>query len=125
LQEKSLIHSKSIISSGEEYVTLQKYFSHPSSDIHFFNPIHKTKTGTANRWGTTNSKPQGPIIMMGQSEILSSSHIIFITLFSASTQHCCAFNQPLQVCIEFYIFFKAFCIRNLHGRNEAWLLLQC
>jgi hypothetical protein len=39
--------------------------------------------GTANCWGTTNSKPPGLIIMMGQSEILSSSQILFIiTLFS-------------------------------------------
>jgi hypothetical protein len=34
----------------------------------FSNPAHKTDTGTANRWGTTNSKPHGPIIMMGQSK---------------------------------------------------------
>ncbi len=32
---------------------------------------------------TTNSKPLGQIIMMGQSETMSSSLIIFITLFSA------------------------------------------
>jgi hypothetical protein len=44
---------------------------------------HKTKTETTNRWGTTNSKPPGPIITMGQSETLNSSQIIFITLFSA------------------------------------------
>jgi hypothetical protein len=30
--------------------------------------------------GITNSKPLGPIIMMSQSEILSSSQVIFITL---------------------------------------------
>ncbi len=39
----------------------------------FCNPTNKTETGTANTWGTTNSKPHGPIIMMGQSETLSSS----------------------------------------------------
>jgi hypothetical protein len=62
-------------------VTLQKYFSHPSLVIHlFFNLTHKTKTGTANRWETTNSKPLGPIIMIGQSETGSSSQILFITL---------------------------------------------
>jgi hypothetical protein len=44
---------------------------------------HKTKRGTTNTRGTTNNKPPGPIIMMGQSETLSSSQIIFITLFSA------------------------------------------
>jgi hypothetical protein len=33
-----------------------------------------------------NSKPTGTIIMMSQSETLSSSQIIFITLFSAGSQ---------------------------------------
>jgi hypothetical protein len=32
----------------------------------FRNPAHKTKTGTANRCTTTDRKPRGPIIMMGQ-----------------------------------------------------------
>jgi hypothetical protein len=62
------------ISRGAQYVTLQKYFSHPSlvKYILFCNPTHKTETGAANRWGTTNSKPPGRIIMMGQSETLSN-----------------------------------------------------
>jgi hypothetical protein len=46
-------------------------------------PTHKTETGV-----TTNRKSAGPIIMMGQSEKLSSKWIIFITLFSASAQRC-------------------------------------
>ncbi len=45
-----------------------------------FNPTHKTETGTANTWGTTNSKPPALISMIGQSEKLNSSQIIFITL---------------------------------------------
>jgi len=49
----------------------------------FCNPTHKTETGTANRWETTNNKPPGPIIMMGQSETLISSQIITLLLFSA------------------------------------------
>jgi hypothetical protein len=59
------------ISSGAQYVTLQKNtpFSHPSSVIHFFcNLTHKTGTGAVNWWEITNSKPPAPIIMMGQSE---------------------------------------------------------
>jgi hypothetical protein len=48
----------------------------------FSTPTHKTKTGTANRWETTNSKALGPIIMIGQSETGSISQIIFITHFS-------------------------------------------
>jgi hypothetical protein len=49
-------------------------------------PTHKTETG-----GTTNRKPAGQIIIMGQSEKLSRKWIIFITLFSASAQRCYAF----------------------------------
>jgi len=45
-------------------VILQKYFLHPSLVSCFFpKPTHKTKTGTANRWETTNSKAPGPIII--------------------------------------------------------------
>jgi hypothetical protein len=54
----------------------------------FSNPTHKTETGTGNMLGTSNSKPPGPILMIGQSETLSSSQIVFITLFCAGTQHC-------------------------------------
>jgi hypothetical protein len=53
-------------------------------------PTHKTEIGTANRSEITNSKPLGPIIMMGQSETLSTSQIMFITLFSAGEQRNCA-----------------------------------
>jgi len=48
----------------------------------FPNFTHKTKTGTANMWETTNNKLPGSIIMIGQSETGSSSQITFITLFS-------------------------------------------
>jgi hypothetical protein len=68
------------------YVTLHKYFSHPSLVIHFFStPLMKLKLGqgTAKRWGTTISKPPGRISMMGESETLSNSQIILITLFYA------------------------------------------
>jgi hypothetical protein len=42
------------ISSGAQYVTPQKYFSHPSfSYLLFPNQTHKTKTGTANSWEIT------------------------------------------------------------------------
>jgi hypothetical protein len=34
----------------------------------FSNPTHKTETGTADTWGTTNRKPSGPIIMMGANQ---------------------------------------------------------
>jgi hypothetical protein len=71
--------------TGVQYVTLQKHFSHPSLVIYFFvtPPTDKTERGTANRWGTTNSKPPGRIIMIGQSKRGIGSQIIFITLFSS------------------------------------------
>jgi hypothetical protein len=61
---------------------LQNYFSHPSLVIHFFGtPTYKTETGTANRCGITNSKPPGPIIMMGQSGTLRSNFFFFLAKF--------------------------------------------
>ncbi len=63
------------------------FFTSKFSYVLFCNPTNKTETGTANRWGTTNSKPSGPIIMIGQSEMLSSSSIIFISLFSVGAHH--------------------------------------
>jgi hypothetical protein len=49
------------------------FFTSKFSYVLFCNPTNKTETGRANRWGTTNNKPPGPIIMMSQSETLSSS----------------------------------------------------
>jgi hypothetical protein len=66
----------------------------------FCNPTHKIEIETTNSGGTTNSKPLGPIIMMGQSEIQSSIQIIFITLFSAGAQHCCAFYPQPWVTVQ-------------------------
>jgi len=47
------------ISSGAQYVTLRKYFSHPRLVMgSCATPPIKLKLGQqANRWGTTNSKP--------------------------------------------------------------------
>ncbi len=57
------------------------FFTSKFSYLLFCNPNHETETRTASRWGTTNSKPPWPIIMIDQSETVSSNHIIFITLF--------------------------------------------
>ncbi len=58
------------------------FFTSKFSYLTFCNlTTHKTETGIENRWGTINSEPPGPIIMIGQSETLSRSQIIFITLF--------------------------------------------
>jgi hypothetical protein len=53
------------------------------SYLHFCNPTDKTELGIANRWETTNSKPRGPIMMIGQSKIGNSNRSIFITLLSS------------------------------------------
>jgi hypothetical protein len=77
------------------------------------NPAHKTETGTANRWGTTNSKPHGPIIMMGQSKTLSSSQMMFIILVHTITkpftsQNLYNYSKPKQffwakrACFKFF-----------------------
>ncbi len=90
------------------YATRQKYFSHPTLVIYVWqsHPV-KMKLGQQIGAGTTNSKPHGPTIMIDQSETLSSSQIIFSTLFSATctavfaspfTSHCrlcnCAAPKP-------------------------------
>ncbi len=49
----------------------------------FSNPTHGTKTGTTNRWETTNSNPPGPIKLSSQS--------------IASVRLCCAFYQPQKI----------------------------
>jgi hypothetical protein len=36
--------------------------------LFFSNTTHKTKTAIANRWETTNSKPAGPMNMIGQQD---------------------------------------------------------
>jgi hypothetical protein len=65
-----------------------------SSCLFFGNPTNKTVIGTAYMWGTTNSKPPGPIIIIDQSEILSRSQVQFTTFFFGGAQLCCAFYQP-------------------------------
>jgi len=83
------------------YEPAKMFFTSKFSCVLCCNPTHKTETGTANMWETTNSKPPGPIIMMGKSKTLSSSLDVFITLFFAGAQLCCAFyqlRQPAQLC---------------------------
>jgi hypothetical protein len=76
---------------------LQEYLSHPRLVIYFLAiPPIKLKLVQQIGGGTTNSKPPGPIIMMAQSQTSSTSQIIFITLFSAGAQSCCAFYQLPQ-----------------------------
>jgi hypothetical protein len=61
-------------------VTLQN-ISHVQFKLFTFFPnlTHKTKTGIANMWETTNSKPPEPIIMIDQAETGSSSEMVYIS----------------------------------------------
>ncbi len=94
------------ISSGAPYVTQQKYFSYPTLVVYFFaTPPIKTESGRANRRGTTNSKPPGPIITMSQSKTLTGSQIIFITLFCADAHRCCVSYQ-VKLCRAKTIFLS-------------------
>jgi hypothetical protein len=81
-----------------QYATaLQKYFLHPSLVIYFFGtPPIKLKLRQQIGGGITNSKPLGPIIMICQSETLSTSQIVFIKLFSAGADICCTFYKPTE-----------------------------
>ncbi len=74
-----------------QYVTLQKYFSHPRFGyLLFCNPTYETETGTQQIGrGTSNSKPPGPIITMAQSEHWASVrsyllHSSFLQVHSAA-----------------------------------------
>jgi len=66
---------------------LGSYLPHARQTSAWVASCNPTQPGTANRCGTTNSKPPGPIITMGKSETPSNnSQIIFITLFLAGEQ---------------------------------------
>jgi hypothetical protein len=75
----------------------------------------KLKLGQQHKWGTTNSKPPGRIIMIGQSETLSSSHTTYIRLFSAAgSYHCCAFFNSHHKTVEIMLNQNQFPELNRH-----------
>ncbi len=85
------------VSNSAQYVTLDSKIKCLSLQLYVFrNPTNNTETRTAYTWGTTNSKPLGPIIVIDQSEILSRSQVQFITLFFGGEQLCCAIYRPRQ-----------------------------
>jgi len=64
------------IFNGAQNVTLDSKIKCLSLAVFFLcSPTNKTETGTAYTWGTTNSKPSGPIIMIDQLEILNLSQV--------------------------------------------------
>jgi hypothetical protein len=90
-------HLSKSISNGAQYVSLDSKLKCLSLALFSGNSTNKTGTPCAYTWGTTNSKPPGPIIMIDESEIiLSRSQVQFSTLFFGGVQLCCAFHQPRQ-----------------------------
>ncbi len=88
-------------SSSAQCMTLPNYFSHPSLVIYFSpTPPIKVRLGLqrGGRLLNSNSKPPWPIFMIDQSKGgISSSQIIFITLFySRCWRLCSVLNQPQQ-----------------------------
>jgi hypothetical protein len=78
--------TQSIPTGAQVCESAKIFFTSKFSYVLFCNPTHKTETETTNRWGTSNSKPLGLIIMMGQSKILSSCQMLFISLLYRVTQ---------------------------------------
>jgi hypothetical protein len=92
------------ISNGAQYQTPAKwiFFTSKYWYLSFATPAITLKVGQQRyMWGTTNSKPLGPIIMIDQRETLRSSQVIFITLFFAglySTLLLPAFSRHGKLC---------------------------
>jgi len=116
-------------------VALQKCFLHSSLVLFFFFiPTHKIKTGTANRWETIDSKPPGPITMIGQSETQGAAVRAYLLHSSlASVRLCCVFYQRqhtvhkcwaktilLSQTSMFWLFF----IQILICRVTYWALVE-
>jgi hypothetical protein len=118
----------------------KKYFSHSSLVIYFFpTPLMKLELQIGPGILIPNhvGKPDSTI---GQQEILSTSQIIFITLFCACAQcFCCAFDQSQQT-VElcwattiflsqthlFWLFFiQFFCAWSHILATTAGEALQC
>ncbi len=72
------------------------FYKHPSLVIYFFaTPADKTETESVNRWGrSTNSKPPGQIIMIGQLETLIRSEVRSYLVHSFLQVH--SSRQPPQ-----------------------------
>jgi hypothetical protein len=63
------------------------FFTSKFNYVLFCNPTNKTKIGTTNRWGTTNSKSPRPIFMLGQFFRNTNQHLyhIYYILFCRCT----------------------------------------
>jgi len=116
-------------------VTLsKKNISRSCLVIYFFcNPSHKTETGTAKRWGTTNNKPLGPIIIMGQKLdhiycTLFCRYTAFLRLFVATANDAIMLSQnqfpePNRHVLTFLLLCRITHIRSMGG--DAALVRLC
>jgi hypothetical protein len=79
--------------------TCNMFFTFKFNYLLFCNP---TKTERAYRWGTTNSKPPGQIIMMGQSEkvIIVGSYLLHSFLHMHSSGEPCTSHWKLYTYAE-------------------------
>jgi hypothetical protein len=77
---------------------LKLFFTSKFSHLLSCNHTHETGSRITNRWGTTNSKPPGAIIIMCQLETLSSSQIIFITSFLSVRSVTAPFSSYRKLC---------------------------
>jgi hypothetical protein len=107
------------------------FFTSKFSYLLFCNPSHKSETGIANRWGTSNIKPPEPIIMMGRSESLSCSEIILLhtcrplvqLLGLVSQYKLCNYAEPRLFSSPKPAYFD-FSSSNATGRVTYWAQLE-
>jgi hypothetical protein len=83
---------------------LQKKFTSKFNYFTFFKPHPYIKTGAANRWETTNSKPPEPIIMISQLETGTSrqNHIYYTLLWHQILDLRCVLYRLRQTMQKFW-----------------------
>ncbi len=127
------------ISSGAQYMTLKTYFSHASLVIYYLEtpPIIKLKLGVQQICGgLLIANHVEPIIMIDQSEILSSSTRINLLHSFHGSQSCCgrllpATTKTVQLCgaktifliqtriFFFWLFFnQSYCAGSSHSEHH-------
>jgi hypothetical protein len=102
----------------------KKYFSHPRLVIYYLaTPLMKLKTGTANRSGTSNSKPPGPIVTVAQSEHWASVRSYLLHSFLRLQSAAVSFTSHPKPCN--YADPKQFPEPNRHILDFLHLILLC
>ncbi len=76
------------------------FFTSKFSYLLFSNPTHKTKTGTANRWETTNTNPRLPFKLSNQSTA-GQQQVLGFAVPRTSLSKLCKNAQPKLTCFDF------------------------